>query len=97
MRPLGFILLLLLTYACADESQETEKVINYTASQYIAALDELSDDKYPDNPDIEIRHQLDGQFSHHEIVIDKNSNNLYNLQILPNPSNKISLKIEQND
>ena len=90
MRPLGFILLLLLTYACADESQETEKVINYTASQYIAALDELSDDKYPDNPDIEIRHQLDGQFSHHEIVIDKNSNNLYNLHILPNPSNKIS-------
>lgn len=74
---LTFLFLLLLTLAFFSCSEQ-DKQPNNTHSQskplfpVHALLTELTDQDYPDNPDISIRSQLDGQYSHKEVIISKN-------------------------
>ena len=49
---------------------------------YTAQIKEMTDGEYPDNPDISIRHKIDGQFSHTEVTVQKGEAG-YDFVLLP--------------
>lgn len=71
-------LMLFLIFSCSQniESKEGEK------SQNVAEVVELTDEQYPDNPDISIRHNLDGTFAHSEVEIMRDGD-VFNLFFYP--------------
>jgi len=65
---------------------ESVQVITLTEEGYYAnPIKELTDNDYPDNPDIQIRHSSDGKFSHKEVQVSRieNSGN-FNIYFIPN-------------
>lgn len=54
-----------------------------------APIQELTDTEYPDNPDISIRHQLDGTFSHKEVDFIR-SEETKNFDVIFYPNNEKS-------
>lgn len=80
MRLLTFLLINLIIISCANDQKKKKVVSEKTSEIFISSVTELDDEQYPDNPDIEIRHQLDGKFHHSEVHIQRDSNTqLYNL------------------
>ena len=61
----------------SHDSKTLEKTIFWVDS-----ISELDDSQYPDNPDISIRSNLDGTFSHSKISFEKN-NLGYDMVIYP--------------
>lgn len=57
----------------------------------IQTIEELTDKEYPNNPDIAIRSDLDGTFSHKEVIIERNSNNNFTVIATPNNTNSDSV------
>lgn len=55
----------LVLFSCTTKKEDKTIVTNV----YTAKITELNDSQYPDNPDISIRHDLDGTFSHLEVNI----------------------------
>ena len=53
MKPVYFLVIMAVLSSCGSETESDEKVLSMISS---AVLTELSDEEYPDNPDISIRH-----------------------------------------
>ena len=70
-------LVFLTMYGCTSKQDSEEK------TSYSAQIREMKDNEYPDNPDISIRHALDGQFSHTEVHIQKTVNGSFDFVFLP--------------
>ncbi|MCP4520752.1 MAG: hypothetical protein GY827_03505 [Cytophagales bacterium] len=51
---------------------------------YSAPIRELTDAEYPENPDISIRHKLDGTFSHNKVELVHHTKSFYGVTIYPN-------------
>jgi hypothetical protein len=81
----------LILISCSSDNQEekTKKEYKFEAigdqKIFKAPLKELSDEDYPDNPDMMIRSELDGQYSRSEVEFRmKDSEWVYDVVFLPN-------------
>lgn len=78
----------LASFACesaSENSGESQPVMGAEADAVFSAeLKELTDADYPDNPDISIRSDLDGSFSHSEIIFWPLENGHYDVFLPPN-------------
>ena len=70
-----------------ERQQYKPKIANQV---YTSPLQELSDIEYPDNPDIEIRHELSDQFSFEKLDIIKKEKGKFSLGIIPSKLNNQS-------
>lgn len=88
-----FGIILCLVFSCQESRQEKELTLTYTPQSTllktytIDTVKELTDEQYPNNPDIAIRSKLDGTFSHQTIDIFQNGINDFNFTIYPSNSN----------
>ena len=81
-------------------NQTTEKETSFSEGTptieksifWVDSISELSDEEYPDNPDISIRSKLDGTFSHSKISFEEN-NLGYDMVIYPNNENTDTIVI----
>ena len=72
------IIILFLVFSCSQnkENNDDAKLLN------TADVVELTDEQYPDNPDISIRHKLDGKFAHSIVEIERKGD-LFNIYFYP--------------
>ncbi len=60
-----------------------ESISNNRPTYLVEDITELTDNDYPDNPDVSIRSSLDGKFSHSSVQIKKNKENNFSISVLP--------------
>lgn len=82
MRLFNSYLLIFSTFyfSCNENTSSSLKQRSALESRIV----ELTDSDYPDNPDIEIRSELDGSFSHSSVLIKEQGKGLVTLTIIPN-------------
>jgi hypothetical protein len=84
--------------SCSNNNNE-ENSANYSAPLYtignkvyvVKNIKELTDEEYPNNPDIAIRSNLDGKFSHEKVIIERNSEKEFTLTVTPNNNKSDSI------
>ena len=62
-------------FSCSGNQKkvkETKTSLETQTMFWVDSISELTDEQYPDNPDISIRSSLDGTFSHSKISFTKN-------------------------
>lgn len=64
----GSLILLIIT-SCSSEGTQ-EKTVEKQPEQYLLDIKELSDDEYPDNPDIGFRSEEYGEVSHPKLALE---------------------------
>lgn len=83
MKNLVYIAILIFTFSCSQEKDsENTPIASENNTSYSATLTELSDQEYPDNPDVMVRHNKYTSSIMEEILFIKNGDT-YDIKILP--------------
>ena len=99
MKPTLLLLfsLIILIFSCSETPKTQEKQLK-TRSLFPVrtTITELKDKDYPDNPDISIRSELDGLYSHKEVIISK-KDSFFTFSFIPNNDKSDTLIVSNVD